>query len=89
MSEKEIEKKISQGTKFDVLGTLMTLRQIAINAALIDPDWDGESAKNNYLVNKLKELSSKNHRSLVFSQFTGELKHLKNLLDKANLKTFT
>ena len=63
----------------------MTLRQIAINPTLIDPDWVEQSSKNSYLLKNLKELSSNGHRILVFSQFTRQLTHIKNEAKKLGL----
>ena len=46
IAEKELEKKVSDLLRFDILGTLMTLRQIAVNPGLIDPNWIENSNKN-------------------------------------------
>ncbi|MDB2447487.1 DEAD/DEAH box helicase, partial [bacterium] len=87
LAEKEIEKQVASSTRFDVLGTLMTLRQIAINPSLIDPEWVGTSSKNEYLQNSLFDLSKKGHRILVFSQFTRQLKEVCEAASASGLKT--
>lgn len=87
LSQKEIDKQVSSSTRFDVLGTLMTLRQIAINPSLIDPEWQEDSSKNKFLLNQLIDLAGKGNKSLIFSQFTRQLKTVKNKSDDLGLKT--
>ncbi len=63
--------------RFSVLASLTLLRQLSLDAALVDDRYDGvPSAKVELLVQRLGELVAEGHRALVFSQFTGFLHRL-------------
>jgi SNF2 family DNA or RNA helicase len=68
--------------RFSVLASLTLLRQLSLDAALVDDRYDGvPSAKVELLVQRLGELVAEGHRALVFSQFTGFLRRLAGRLD--------
>ncbi|MGI8457896.1 MAG: SNF2-related protein [Propionibacteriaceae bacterium] len=63
--------------RFSVLASLTLLRQLSLDAALVDDRYTGvPSAKVELLVQRLGELVAEGHRALVFSQFTGFLGRL-------------
>ncbi|PKW27801.1 DEAD/DEAH box helicase [Phycicoccus duodecadis] len=63
------------GNRMAVLRALTALRQMALDPALVDPEYAGlaTSAKVDALVEHVTELAGEGHRALVFSQFTGFL----------------
>jgi SNF2 family DNA or RNA helicase len=72
--------------RFTILGSLTLLRQLSLDASLVDPEHAGvPSAKIELLVDDLNELVSEGHRALVFSQFTGFLGRVRERLDAAGL----
>jgi superfamily II DNA or RNA helicase len=72
--------------RFTILGSLTLLRQLSLDAALVDPEHAGvPSAKIELLVEDLSELVSEGHQALVFSQFTGFLGRVRERLDAAGL----
>lgn len=73
--------------RFTIFQSLMLLRRLALDAALIDPDaYEGvTSAKREYLVERLPELLAGGHRVLVFSQFTGYLKSIARALGEKGI----
>ena len=57
-----------------IFRSLTRLRQLSLDAALVDPAYDGVgSAKLDVLVDHLEEIAAEGHRALVFSQFTSFL----------------
>lgn len=65
-----------------IFRSLTMLRQLSLDAALVDPDHDAlGSAKIDTLVDHLHELAAEGHRALVFSQFTGFLARVRRRLD--------
>ncbi|WP_369370312.1 SNF2-related protein [Promicromonospora sp. Populi] len=57
-----------------VFRALTTLRRMALDASLVDPEYDGvPSAKLGLLAEHLLEVAAEGHRALVFSQFTSFL----------------
>lgn len=76
------QKKIS---RFDILATLMRLRQICCHPALL-PDVDVSenipSAKMELFLEVLSQNIDSGHKVLVFSQFTSLLAHIKTHLDE-------
>jgi superfamily II DNA or RNA helicase len=72
--------------RFTILGSLTLLRQLSLDAALVDPEHAGvPSAKIELLVDDLTELVSEGHQALVFSQFTGFLGRVRERLDAVGL----
>ncbi len=65
-----------------ILRSLTRLRQLSLDASLIDPAYDGVgSAKLDVLVDHLLEIGAEGHRALVFSQFTSYLTRVRARLD--------
>jgi SNF2 family DNA or RNA helicase len=58
--------------RMTILKSLTTLRQLSLDASLIDVDHAGKirSSKIDVLVDQLHEIAAEGHRALVFSQFT-------------------
>lgn len=56
--------------RFHVLTSLLRLRQICCDPALLLKNFAGSSAKREALLEKLESLREEGHKSLVFSQFT-------------------
>ncbi len=65
-----------------ILRSLTRLRQLSLDASLLDPAYDGVgSAKLDVLVDHLQEITAEGHRALVFSQFTSYLTKVRARLD--------
>ncbi len=77
-----------KATHFDVLATLMRLRQICCHPQLL-PDVDAKekmvSSKVELLMEMLAEAIDSDHKVLIFSQFTSMLSLLKPKLDAAQI----
>ncbi|MBA8795726.1 superfamily II DNA or RNA helicase [Friedmanniella endophytica] len=68
--------------RFSILASLTLLRQLSLDAALVDDLHDGvPSSKIDLLLEMLPELLGEGHRALVFSQFTGFLQRIADRLD--------
>ncbi|MFT4234744.1 MAG: DEAD/DEAH box helicase [Microbacterium sp.] len=59
-----------ESNRFEILKSLTTLRQLALDPSLIDETSDVPSAKLTALGDLLEEVVAEGHRVLVFSQFT-------------------
>jgi len=71
-----------------ILAALTTLRQLALDPALVDAEHEGiGSAKVDYLVDQLPEITAEGHRALVFSQFTRYLARVRDRLATAGIDT--
>ncbi|HET6625939.1 MAG TPA: DEAD/DEAH box helicase [Nocardioidaceae bacterium] len=71
-----------------IFRSLTKLRQLSLDAALVDPEYDGiGSAKIDVLVDHVVELVAEGHRALVFSQFTSFLSRVRARLDKEGIET--
>jgi len=68
-------------SRMQVLEALLRLRQAACHPALIDPRFNGSSAKTDLLLDELSEVLDGGHRALVFSQFTSFLAIVRRDLD--------
>ncbi len=70
-----------------VLAALTTLRQAALDPALVDPTYQAATppAKIDLLVEHLHELTSEGHRALVFSQFTRFLHRVRTRLSEEGI----
>jgi SNF2 family DNA or RNA helicase len=65
-----------------IFRALTALRQLSLDPALVDPAYVGvKSSKVDVLVENLREVVSEGHRVLVFSQFTGFLRVVRDRLD--------
>ncbi|MDX6298922.1 MAG: hypothetical protein QOF53_136 [Nocardioidaceae bacterium] len=71
-----------------IFRSLTKLRQLSLDAALVDPEYDGVgSVKTDVLVDHLLELAAEGHRALVFSQFTSFLARVRARLDKEGISS--
>ncbi|QYM78996.1 DEAD/DEAH box helicase [Horticoccus luteus] len=72
--------------RFNVLSSLLRLRQICCHPGLVDPAHrDLPSAKLDTLVEHLEELRDEGHQVLVFSQFVGMLEIIRDSLDRVGI----
>jgi len=72
--------------RFTILRSLTLLRQLSLHPALIDTaHGDIPCAKNDSLVEQIKDVMGGGHRALVFSQFTGFLMHVRLRLAAAGI----
>ena len=72
--------------RFNILSSLLRLRQICCHPALVDPAHaDLPSAKLDALLERLEELRDEGHQVLVFSQFVEMLKLIRARLDTAGI----
>jgi superfamily II DNA or RNA helicase len=73
--------------KMQILEALLRLRQAAIHPGLLDKDSLAESsAKLDVLLPRVLETIEENHKTLVFSQFTGMLSILRQHLDRDGIE---
>lgn len=84
--QKAFKDRPAQQAGIMALTALLRLRQICISPALIDPDFDKPSPKLSFLMDRLDELMSEGHSSLVFSQFTKSLDLIEKELKEQGLK---
>jgi SNF2 family DNA or RNA helicase len=69
-----------------IFRSLTRLRQLSLDAALVDEQYDGiGSAKVDLLVDHLLELAAEGHRALVFSQFTSFLGRIRERLTREGI----
>ncbi len=69
-----------------IFRSLTKLRQLSLDPALVDPDYEGiGAAKIDVLVDHLQEVVAEGHRALVFSQFTSFLTRIRHRLDAAGI----
>lgn len=79
-------KSALDAVRFHVLASLLRLRQICCHPALVDPAHaDLPSAKLEALLERVEELAEEGHQVLVFSQFVGMLKIIRDRLAAANI----
>ncbi|MFM9032369.1 MAG: DEAD/DEAH box helicase, partial [Opitutaceae bacterium] len=72
--------------RFNILASLLRLRQICCHPALVDPAHaDLPSAKLDALIEQLEELREEGHQVLVFSQFVGMLELIRARLKQAGI----
>ncbi|MET0693516.1 MAG: SNF2-related protein, partial [Propionibacteriaceae bacterium] len=72
--------------RFTILSSLTLLRQLSLDASLIDHSYAGVPAsKIDVLVEHLDEITQEGHRALVFSQFTSFLSRVQERLDAASI----
>lgn len=72
--------------RFTILSSLTLLRQLSLDAALVDDLHDGvPSSKIDVLLEMLPELVAEGHRALVFSQFTSFLRRIGDRLVDAGI----
>ncbi|MDO4919313.1 DEAD/DEAH box helicase [Kocuria sp.] len=71
--------------RFTIFQSLTTLRMLALDPALADPESTVPSSKLDVLFEQLPQLLQEGHRPLVFSQFTSFLKIVARRLDEAGI----
>ncbi|MGF1654100.1 MAG: SNF2-related protein [Actinomycetales bacterium] len=75
-----------QRNRFEILRSLMLLRRLALDPALVDDAYDRVPAtKVDVLLERVREVVDEGHRALVFSQFTGFLRTVRTRLDAAGV----
>jgi superfamily II DNA or RNA helicase len=75
-----------QRNRFEILRSLMLLRRLALDPALVDDAYARVPAtKVDVLLERVREVVDEGHRALVFSQFTGFLRTVRTRLDAAGL----
>ena len=76
-----------QRNRIAILRSLTLLRQLSLDASLVDDKHAGKvrSSKLDVLVEQLHEIVAEGHRVLVFSQFTGFLSLVRDQLDEAGI----
>lgn len=85
---KQIESEWLNKARFDVLDALLKLRQACLMPELVSSlEWNHlkESIKLEYLEENIEEMIGKWHNLLIFSQFTGFLAYVKELLDNKKI----
>ena len=82
--ELESQEKVSVST----LAEITRLRQAACSLALIDDKWNGGCSKIDSLMELVLNITAGGNRILIFSQFTGFLKHVTNALYDAGTEYF-
>jgi len=75
-----------EGNVMAVLESLLRLRQAACHPALLPGQTAKDSSKVRLLLEKLEEVTSENHKALVFSQWTSLLDLIEPHLRKAKIK---
>jgi superfamily II DNA or RNA helicase len=72
--------------RFTILRSIMLMRQLSLHAGLVDDRHDGvPCAKLGALVEQLGDVVGGGHRALVFSQFTGFLRKVRDRLDEEGI----
>ncbi|CAL8896799.1 DEAD/DEAH box helicase [Kocuria varians] len=71
--------------RFTIFQSLTTLRMLALDPSLVDPESTAASSKLDVLFEQLPQLVQEGHRPLVFSQFTSFLKIVADRLDEAGI----
>nr|WP_231127101.1 DEAD/DEAH box helicase [Motilibacter aurantiacus] len=73
--------------RFEILRSLTLLRQLSLAPELVDAAYAGVPAsKLEVFVETLQEVIGEGHRALVFSQFTGFLKLVRDRLDREGVR---
>ena len=73
--------------RFTIFQSLTLLRQLSLDASLIDPSLSAvRSSKLDVLFEQLEDLVAEGHRALIFSQFTGFLGKVRERLLEENIE---
>ena len=85
---KELEENWLNKSRFKVLDSLLKLRQACLSPKLIPWDWTitSESVKLDYIKDSIDEMLNNWHNLLIFSQFTGFLKYIREILENKNIE---
>lgn len=81
-----LEENGAGNTQFILLQGLTKLRQIANHPLMTDPGYEGSSGKLKEVIHKTRDVVSKGHKVLIFSQFVKHLEIIKRSLDKREIK---
>jgi len=85
--KQEIREKGFNKSKFKILSLLTRLRQICCDPSTFIENYTGDSGKYIALEEIIEESLANNHRILLFSQFTSNLKIIKGRLENLGIKT--
>ncbi len=77
--------KEKKGRHLQILTEIMKLRQACCNPRLISPDTAIDSSKLRVFASVVEELIGGRHKALIFSQFIGHLKIIREHLDKQGI----
>jgi len=83
--EQEIAEKGFKKSQIKILAALTRLRQLCCHPSLFIDEYYGESGKLNLLSEIINESLESGHRILLFSQFTGMLSIIKDMLLEKNI----
>ncbi|MDA8115774.1 MAG: C-terminal helicase domain-containing protein, partial [Actinomycetota bacterium] len=74
--------------RISIFSSLTKLRQLSIDPSLVDPQaYSGiASAKLDFLIESLEEITAEGHRALVFSQFTSFLGKIREILELRGMR---
>jgi SNF2 family DNA or RNA helicase len=84
----EIEKNGFEKSRIKILAGLTRLRQICCHPSLFLENYKGDSGKLVQLAEVLDDLRNGGHRPLLFSQFTGMLAIIREILDRVKCSYF-
>lgn len=85
----EEKRKNGGAARVQVLAEIMKLRQAAVDPRLVDPDSGPAGSKLDVLVERVTALRDEGHRALVFSQFLGSMKAVKERLEGEGLEVLS
>lgn len=71
--------------RFNVLASIMKLRQIANHPKIAFPDYNGESGKFEEITNQIFTITKSGYKILIFSSFISHLELIENWLKGANI----
>lgn len=71
--------------RFKILEGLLRMRQVCIHPRLVEPTYQGESAKFEILLETLETLREEGHKALIFSQFVQTLSLLRQQMDERGM----
>jgi len=72
--------------RFEIFRSLTLLRQLSLDAALVDEQYEQvPSTKLDALMEQVGDIVAENHRTLIFSQFTGFLDKVRQRMDAAGI----
>jgi len=73
--------------RFAIFRSLTLLRQLSLDAGLVDEKYDAvPSTKLDALMEQVQDIVAENHRTLIFSQFTGFLDKVRQRMDAAGVE---
>jgi len=85
---KQLKEQWLNKSRFMVLDSLLKLRQACLTPELIpwNKHFTNESVKLDYIRNSIDEMLNNGHNLLIFSQFTGFLKYIKDIFEEKNIE---